>query len=86
VLKVDSVPRQALIAARERHTLVLSGPVMAEIAGVVRRPKFARAVTEETREGILAPLAVAAVWAGANHRLLGTPRTTSTLSWCSLQG
>ncbi len=36
---------------------------MAEIAGVLRRLKFARAVTEEIRESILALLTAAAVWA-----------------------
>ena len=61
-LKVDGVPRRALLAGRERHTFALSEPVMAEIAEVLRRPKFARAVTEEIREGILALLTAAAVW------------------------
>ncbi len=88
MLKVDSVPRQALIAARERHTLVLSGPVMAEIAGVLRCPKFAHAVTQETCKGILALLAAVSVWAepAEQSTIAGTPRTISTLSWRSLQG
>jgi len=62
-LKADGVPRHGLLAARERHLIALSVPVMDEIAGVLRRPKFARVISEDVREGILGLLAAAAVWA-----------------------
>lgn len=61
-LKADSIPRQALFTAREQHTIVLSASVMHEIAEVLRRPKFARAISEDIGEGILSLLAAAAVW------------------------
>jgi uncharacterized protein len=62
-LKVDGVPRRALLAARARHIIALSQLVMDEIAEVLRRPKFAHAVPEDIREGILSLLAAGAVWA-----------------------
>ena len=61
-LKADGIPRRALLAARERHVIALSGPVMDEITEVLRRPRFAGALTADIREGILGLLAAAAVW------------------------
>ena len=61
-LKASSIPRQALLLAREHHTILLSNPVYAEIGEVLARPKFARILTEERRLEILELLAAAAVW------------------------
>jgi hypothetical protein len=35
-LKADGIPRRALLTARERHTLVLSGATFGEIEEVLR--------------------------------------------------
>jgi putative PIN family toxin of toxin-antitoxin system len=61
-LKADGTPRRALLAARERHTLVLSGASFNEIDEVLRRPKFARVITEDRRTEILGLLTAAAIW------------------------
>jgi uncharacterized protein len=61
-LKTDGIPRRALVLARERHTIALSEPVFSEIEGVLRRPKFARVLTEDRRLEVLELLSAAAIW------------------------
>jgi uncharacterized protein len=61
-LRADSIPQQALLLARERHTIALSGAVLGEIEAVLKRPKFAGILTDDRREEILGLLAAAAVW------------------------
>ena len=61
-LKADGVPRRALLIARERHTLVLSGAIFSEIEEVLRRPKFARVLTEDRCTEVLGLLTAAAIW------------------------
>ncbi len=61
-LKSGSIPRQALLAARDRHIILLSEPVFAEIDIVLARPKFAQAITPEVRADIIGLLTVAAAW------------------------
>ncbi len=61
-LKVDSVPERALLRAEEVDVFALSSAVEAEIAGVLCRPKFERAIPLERRKRILAILRDTAVW------------------------
>jgi len=68
-LKADGIPRQALLAARESHTILLSNAVYAEIGEVLARPKFARVLTEERRLEILELLAAAAIWIEPTDRI-----------------
>jgi predicted nucleic acid-binding protein len=43
--KADNVPEHALLRAEEVDVFALSAAVDAEIAGVLGRPKFARAIS-----------------------------------------
>jgi putative PIN family toxin of toxin-antitoxin system len=61
-LKADSVPEHALLRAVEIDVLALSAPVDAEIAEVLSRPKFARALSPARRERFLELLRNMAVW------------------------
>jgi uncharacterized protein len=61
-LKVDSVPERALLRAEEVDVFALSAAVDAEIAEVLGRPRFARAIPLERREQLLQILRRAAVW------------------------
>jgi putative PIN family toxin of toxin-antitoxin system len=61
-LKLDSVPERALFRAEEVDVFALSAAVEAEIAEVLSRPKFARAIPSERRERMLDVLRRAAVW------------------------
>ncbi|TCZ63221.1 putative toxin-antitoxin system toxin component, PIN family [Roseicella aquatilis] len=61
-LSPNGTARRALAAARARTTIALSEAVLREIAGVLARPKFARALTEERRRETLELLAAAALW------------------------
>jgi uncharacterized protein len=61
-LKADSVPERALLHAEEVDVFALSAAVDAEIAGVLNRPKFARAIPFVRREHVLELLRRAAVW------------------------
>jgi putative PIN family toxin of toxin-antitoxin system len=61
-LKVDSVPEQALLRAEEADIFALSAAVEAEVAEVLNRPKFARAIRAERRGYILDLLRGAALW------------------------
>ena len=58
----DSVPERALLRAEEVDVLALSTAVDAEIAEVLARPKFARAVPEARRHQFLRLVRDAAVW------------------------
>ena len=61
-LKVDSVPERALLRAEEVDVFALSAAVDSEIAVVLNRPKFARAISLERRERVLEILRRSAVW------------------------
>lgn len=61
-LKAESVPERALLRAEAVDVLAISAAVDAEIAGVLHRPRFARAIPIERREHILDILRRAAVW------------------------
>ena len=61
-LNPGGVPRQALAAARARGVIVLSEAVYEEVAGVLTRPKFARALTGDRCRETLELLSAAAVW------------------------
>jgi putative PIN family toxin of toxin-antitoxin system len=61
-LKADSVPERALLRAEEVDVLALSSAVEAEIAEVLARPKFSRAIPLLRRQQFLAILRSAAVW------------------------
>jgi putative PIN family toxin of toxin-antitoxin system len=60
-LRLDGVPRRALLLARDRHAIALSVAVFEEIDTVLRRPKFDRVLTDDGRQDILELLAAAAV-------------------------
>lgn len=68
-LKADSVPRQALLLARERHAISLSTPVFNEISEVLNRPKLARALREGQRDEVLGLLTAAATWVEPTGRI-----------------
>jgi putative PIN family toxin of toxin-antitoxin system len=61
-LKADSVPERALLRAEEIDVLALSAAVDSEIAEVLARPKFTRAVSEARRRAFLTSLRAAAFW------------------------
>ena len=61
-LKADSVPERALLRAEEVDAFALSPAVDGEIAGVLNRPRFARAIPPARRERVLEILRHAAVW------------------------
>lgn len=61
-LKVDSVPEQALLRAEAHDVFALSTSVIAEIAQVLARPKFERAIPLLRREHIMDILRGGAVW------------------------
>jgi putative PIN family toxin of toxin-antitoxin system len=60
-LKRDSVPRRAILKARQQNVIALSNAVEAEIRGVLARPKFANSIADEDRHTILALVMEAAV-------------------------
>jgi uncharacterized protein len=61
-LKAGSVPERALLRAEEVDVLALSSAVDAEIADVLSRPKFARAMSPLRRQRFLEILRSVAVW------------------------
>jgi len=61
-LRETSVPEQALLRAEATDLFALSAEVDAEIAEVLSRPRFARAVTAARRTRIFDILRGAAVW------------------------
>lgn len=61
-LKIDSVPARALLRAEEADVFALSAAVDSEIAEVLTRPRFARAIQAERVSHILAILRREAVW------------------------
>ena len=61
-LKSDSIPERALLRAAEIDVLALSAEVDTEIAEVLARPKFTRAVSEARRRDFLTSLRAAAFW------------------------
>ena len=61
-LKAGSVSERALLRAEEVDVLALSTAVDAEIADVLSRPKFARAISPLRRQHFLAILRGVAVW------------------------
>ena len=61
-LREDSVPERALLHAEAKDMFALSAEVDAEIAEVLDRPRFVRAVTAARRTRILDVLRGNAVW------------------------
>jgi len=61
-LKVDSIPERALLRAEEVDVFALSAAVDAEIADVLNRPKFARAIPAVRRQHFLEFLRSTAIW------------------------
>ena len=61
-LRADSIPRRALLIARDQHVIALSGPVFGEIEEVIGRRKFAGVLTEDRQAEILGLLTAAAIW------------------------
>lgn len=61
-LKIDSVPERALLHAEEADVFALSIAVDNEIAAVLNRPKFARAIPLERRARVLDILRNTAIW------------------------
>jgi uncharacterized protein len=51
-----------MLRARQQDVIALSHPVFNEIKEVLRRPKFARYLTDADRREVLGLLAGAAVW------------------------
>lgn len=68
-LREDSVPERALLRAEETDVFALSSPVMAEIAEVLGRPKFARRISLERRQYILKVLQNTGVWFEPNLQI-----------------
>lgn len=68
-LRVDSVPEQALLRAEATDLFALSAEVDAEIAEVLGRPRFAKAVTAARRTRILDILRGDAVWFSPTERV-----------------
>jgi putative PIN family toxin of toxin-antitoxin system len=75
-LKQDSTPMRALLAARERDTIALSGPVYKEIRDVLGRPKFADVLPPDRQEEILELPTAAAAWAESDIRATDCPDPT----------
>ena len=61
-LKANSVPERALLRALEIDVLALSAAADRELADVLSRPKFARAVSAARRKRFLEELRRSAVW------------------------
>lgn len=68
-LKVDSIPERALLRAEEVDVFALSAPVYAEIAAVLDRPRFARAIPVPRRQSFLRILRREAVWFAPTSRV-----------------
>jgi putative PIN family toxin of toxin-antitoxin system len=68
-LREDSVPEQALLRAEETDLFALSAEVDAEIAEVLSRPRFAKAITVARRMRILDILRDNAVWFSPTERV-----------------
>lgn len=60
-LKADGIPERALQRAEEVDVFALSAAVDAEIADVLNRPKFARAISAERRQHFLEILRSSAI-------------------------
>jgi uncharacterized protein len=61
-LKAESVPERALLRAEEVDVFALSAALDGEIAGVLNRPRFARAIPLARRERVLEMLRHSAIW------------------------
>lgn len=70
-LREDSVPERALLRAEAIDLFALSAEVDAEIAEVLGRPRFARAITAARRTRILEILRGDAVWFRPTERVTG---------------
>lgn len=68
-LRETSVPEQALLHAEATDLFALSAKVDAEIAEVLSRPRFARAVTAAHRTRILDILRGGAMWSAPTERV-----------------
>lgn len=61
-MALDRLPGLAFLHAVEHDTIALSRPVLAEITGVLNRPKLARFIVPATRDRMLTLLLTHAVW------------------------
>jgi uncharacterized protein len=61
-LKAGSIPERAILRAEEIEVFALSAAVDAEIAEVLGRPKFARAISLARRTQFLETLRSSAIW------------------------
>lgn len=61
-LKANSIPWEALVRIRGHDRIAMSNDVAAEIRIVLRRPKFARVITEDRINDIEAMLFAEAAW------------------------
>ena len=68
-LKADSIPERALQRAEEVDVFALSAAVDAEIADVLNRPKFARAIPAVRRQHLLEILRGSAIWFAPTMRV-----------------
>jgi len=68
-LRADSVPERALLRAEAADLFALSAEVDAEIAEVLGRSRFARAVTATRRTRVLDILRGGAVWFSPTERV-----------------
>jgi uncharacterized protein len=68
-LKADSAPERALLHAEASDVFALSVAVDAEIAEVLARPKFARAIPRERLDFVLQVLRSEAVWFAPTERV-----------------
>ena len=76
-----SVPRQAFDAASAAGRLLVSEATVAELDEVLRRPKFNRYVSEESRLEFLAALVQQAEQVEVNQPIVETQRITSSWNW-----
>jgi len=69
-LEADNIPERALQRAEEVDVLALSAAVDAEIADVLNRPKFARAIPAVRRQHLLEILRSTAIWFAPTMRVI----------------
>jgi uncharacterized protein len=81
-LKAESILERALLRAEEVDVFALSAAVDGEIADVLNRPKFARAMPAMRRQHLLEILRRTAIWFAPTIpvRECRAPRLTSTWS------
>ena len=68
-LNPSGLPRRAVATARAKGTIALSEAVYGEVAQVLARPKFARALSDDRRREILELLGAAALWVEPREKI-----------------